>query len=235
MKKSALVLGIVFLLLFNSNVTFAADALYRMLHADEVEEFREDQDAFIVGRLIEKQGDNFKVKVLKVLSGKVSSETILVLGDFKYGWDKEIPSVNDFCVFSLKKSGTFYKKAWGIFQATSGDFKSLKLKPSNAPTPGLLGDLAAIQWYVNTGGTEKDFSFSNSIAYVKRPNGEVVQIYPVPDNSDEAKAYSDAMNQISNSPSSSETNSFIYVALCIIALTGIGILFFVIHQRKKRI
>ena len=55
---------------------FAADALYRMLHADEVESFREDQDAMIVGQLIGEKDNAFEVKVLKVLSGKVNSDRI---------------------------------------------------------------------------------------------------------------------------------------------------------------
>ena len=135
LRKYVLVLGIILLLLSSPSVTFAADALYRMLHADEVEQFKEDQDALIVGQLVDKQKSSFKVTVLKVLSGKVSSDSILVSDDFTYGWDKETPSVNDFCIFSLKKSGNIYRKAWGIFEATSGDYKTLTLKSHNAPTP----------------------------------------------------------------------------------------------------
>ena len=79
MKKAILSLCCVILLLLVSPVvTFAADPLYRMLYADEVESFKQDQDAMIVGQLTGKQGDQFNVKVLKVLSGKVSSDMILV-------------------------------------------------------------------------------------------------------------------------------------------------------------
>ena len=63
---------------------FAADALYRMLHADQVKQFQEDQDALIVGQILEQQGDKFTVKVLKLLSGKVSPDTILVSSDFTW-------------------------------------------------------------------------------------------------------------------------------------------------------
>lgn len=45
---------------------FAADALYRMLHADQVESFQKAQDALIVGQLVQKQKSYFKVKVLRV-------------------------------------------------------------------------------------------------------------------------------------------------------------------------
>lgn len=182
MKKFALDLCLVLILVGFPREVLAADALYRMLHADEVESFREDQDAMIVGQLMGKKNEAFEVRVLKVLSGKVISDNVLVLSDFTYGWNKENPSLSDYGVFSLKKMGSSYKKAWGIFKADSADFKTLKLLPSNAPTPGLLADLASIEWYVNSGGRENDFSFQGNgyevKAYVKRPNSESFQIYP---------------------------------------------------------
>ena len=36
------------------------------------------------------------------------------------------------------------------------------------------GDLAAIEWYVNSGGTENDFSFKSGSAFVRRSNGDKV-------------------------------------------------------------
>lgn len=166
------------ILLLSSGVAFAADALYRMLHADEVESFKKDQDAMIVGKLIGRQDDNFTVEVLKVLSGEVKSSTISVSSDFYYGWSQTMPMVNDFCVMSIKKSLNVYNKAWGIFKADSGNYKILKLVPENANSPGLSADLACIEWYVNSGGIEKDFSFDSGTAYVRRPNGQVIQLYP---------------------------------------------------------
>lgn len=96
----------------------AADALYRMLHADEVEDFKADQDVIIVGQLISQSGDYFTVEVNKVISGSVDSDKILLCSDFQYGWgdtseEAMIPKVNDYCVMSLKKYGSYYKKAWG--------------------------------------------------------------------------------------------------------------------------
>ncbi len=227
MRNYILALGIAFLLLLSPSDTFAADALYRMLHADDVEQFKEDQDAMIVGQLISKQGNNFQVTVSKVLSGSVSSDSIPVLDHFTYGWAEETPSVNDFCVFSLKKSGRVYKKAWGIFEATSGDYKTLTLTSLNAPSPGLLADLAAIQWYVNTGGKEKDFLFANSTAYVKRTSGQVVQIYPASNNDKDVNVYENALNEIRNSPSVDEpipSNTFSYSLLGIVGLIGLSTL-----------
>lgn len=178
MKKIISTLGLVVFLISFSGMAFAADALFRMLHADEVESFREDQDAFIVGQLADKKDGKFKVDVLKVVSGKVGSDSILVSDDFHYGWGETGPAINDYCVMSLKRAGNFYKKAWGIFKADGGDYRTLKLMPVNSKSPGLSADLACIEWYVNSGGTEKEFSFKEGNAFIKRPNGEVIQIYP---------------------------------------------------------
>jgi len=230
MKKSIVVLCTVIILLTVPAATFAADALYRMLHGD-VESFKQDQDAFIVGQLIDKQGDKFTVKVLKVLSGKVKADPILVSDDFTYGWDKATPTVNDFCVFSLKRTGDYYKKAWGIFKATSGEYNTLKLEHLNAPTPGLLGDLACIQWYVNSGGTENDFYFNSSTAYVRRPDGPV-QLYPLPATGTGAVEYKDAMNQIQNTQQNNSNFSFAPL-IGVVALIGIGTGVVVILRKGK--
>ncbi|HEX3031505.1 MAG TPA: hypothetical protein VHS59_04590 [Bacillota bacterium] len=177
MKKLVAAACLIVILSFAGPV-LAADALYRMLHADEVESFKQDQDALIVGQLVSMEDGKFSVQVLKVLSGKVDSDTILVSSDFRYGWSQTLPQVKDYCVLSLKRSQGVYKKAWGIFKADGGDYKTLKLLPENAKGLGLQADLACIEWYVNSGGKEKDFSFNSGTAYVKRPNGQVVQVYP---------------------------------------------------------
>lgn len=231
MKKFIVVLcTVATILLTVPAAAFAADALYRMLHGD-VESFKQDQDAFIVGQLIDKQGGKFTVKGLKVLSGKVNADSILVSDDFTYGWDIATPKVNDFCVFSLKKTGDYYKKAWGIFKATSGDYNTLTLEPLNAPTPGLLGDLACIQWYVNSGGTENDFYFNSSTAYVRRPNGPV-QLYPLPATEAQTAEYKDAMNQMQNNQRNNSNFSFAPL-IGIVALIGIGTGAFVILRKRK--
>ncbi len=162
--------------------TFAADAFYRMLHAEEVESFRQDQDALIVGRLSGTDGGFFEVEVLRVISGEVVGDSILVEGGFSYYWSDAYsrePKVGDFCVFSLKRIGNFYKNAWGTFKADSGDYKSLRLF-SNASASDTTSELACIEWYVNSDGKENDFYFSEDGAYVRRPDGQEIKIYPKP-------------------------------------------------------
>lgn len=170
------------LLLLWSGTAFGADALFRMLHADQVQSFKKDQDAFIVGQLMGRQGDKFTVKVLKILNGKVNSGTILVSNKFVYFGQQETlpPNINDFCVMSLKKVGDYYNKAWAIYKADSGDYRTLKLISQGPVEEGISGELACINWYINSGGTESNFYFNGTKAFVRRPGGQTVQIYPDP-------------------------------------------------------
>lgn len=187
MKKLIFVVSLSLVLLVFSGVSFAADTLYRILHADENDSFKAEQDSFIVGQLIGRNNNFFTVKVLKVISGKVDSNNILVPDNIKYSWREELepfPKINDFCVMSLKKLGDNYKITYGVFKADSGDYKTLKLISEEMRyTPGILADVACIEWYVNSGGTEKDFSVEgdgkgNFTVTLKRTTGEIVQIYP---------------------------------------------------------
>ncbi len=158
---------------------FGADILYRMLNADEVESFKADQTAFVVAQIIDIKDEKITAKVMKVISGTVKSQNVITIDKFNYSWtDPEVtPAVNDYCVLSLKKTGSGYKIAWGAYQADSGDYKALKLYNENIMSQGLRIDLGCIEWYVNSGGKEKDFFFQGTSAYVKRPDGETVQIY----------------------------------------------------------
>lgn len=56
MKRLIIALCIVLSLLTLPQSAYAADALYRMLHADELERFRQDQDTLLVGQIIAEQG-----------------------------------------------------------------------------------------------------------------------------------------------------------------------------------
>lgn len=182
MRKALFFIIISSVLLFLPQKALAADALYRMLHADDCADFRADQDALIVGRLIAQNGDIFKVAVNKVLSGSAPADIIALSSDFQYGWAgagsiSMEPKVDDYCVMSLKKHGSYYKNAWGIFKASTGDYRTLKLLSEYIKYPYCSGDIAAIEWYVNSGGTEKEFFFDQNRVYVSRPNGETRLIY----------------------------------------------------------
>lgn len=223
MQRITILLGILLILIVASIATpttaFAADALYRMLHADEVESFKGDQDAFIVGQLIGKDDYNFFVNIRKVISGSVTADRIWV-ADFEYGWGATdpTPSVNDYCVMSLRKSGTHYKPAWGVFKADSGDYKTLRLITEDIKFSACKGDISAIEWYVNSGGTENDFSFGGNSTFVHRPNGETIQIYPkqaveVEPTAAPPEAKQDQTVQRNTALSDSDMNWFLIVVL----------------------
>ena len=189
MRKALFFIIISSVLLFLPQKALAADALYRMLHADDCADFQADQDALIVGQLIAQNGDSFTVEVNKVLNGSAPAGIIALSSDFQYGWADTSsisadtsnilmkPKVDDYCVVSMKKHGSYYKKAWGIFKATTGDYRTLKLLSEDIKYPYYSGDIAAIEWYVNSGGTEKEFFFDQNRVYVSRPNGETHLIY----------------------------------------------------------
>ncbi len=188
MKRLFIGLIIIITVVLNSTSIFAADALYRMLHGDEYDNFRKDQDAFIVGQLLGKEDNKFSVKVLKVLNGKMKSDTFKISDDFVYSnFEKDLkPAIDDYCVMSIKKTGDYYKEAWGIYKASNGDYKTLKLiwKDTKYPNTNVefansyAGDIAAVEWYVNSGGKESDFYFESGKAFVRKTNGESQQIYP---------------------------------------------------------
>lgn len=198
------------LLVLWPGTAFGADALFRMLHADQVPSFQKDQDAFIVGQLTGRQGDKFIVKVLKVLNGKINSGTIQVSGDFLYfgQQDNSMPNINDFCVMSLKKIGDYYTKAWGIYKADSGDYRTLKLIPNGPAGQGMFGELACINWYVNSGGTESNFFFNGANAFVRRPSGQTLQIYP--DMAQQRAANTNITETPENAVSAAELQSEVY-------------------------
>lgn len=178
MKKIFFIMS-VFLVIFLPCPAPAADALYRMLHADE-KYFKADQDAIIVGQLSGKNNGSYTVRVIKVVSGTVRGDSIAVTDDFAYGFGatQMKPEVNDFCVMSLKKTGAYYKSAWGVYKASSGDYRTLQLLSEDISYYEGAGDIAAIEWYVNSGGAEKDFYFREGSVFVRRPSGESIKIYP---------------------------------------------------------
>ncbi|MDI6799481.1 MAG: hypothetical protein QMD53_02210 [Actinomycetota bacterium] len=218
-------------LLLSFSRVYAADALVRMLQADEHESFQQDQDAFIVGKLIGKNDLGFEVEVLRVLSGSVIADVIIVSSDFTYGWDDPYernmrePHIGDFCVFSLKRAGGLYKKAWGIFKADSGDHNTLNLVPANAPAWSMLGSLACIEWYTNSGGEENDFYFVENEVYTKRPDGQDVRIYPPP-------YYQDKSLTHPHEAESDLSERVRYISVGALVLFGAGSTAFLSKKRK---
>lgn len=192
-------------------VTRAADPLYRMLNADEVQAFKQDQDALILAQLKDKKEGSFLVQVIKTITGKVNSKMIEV-EMFEYAYTHRMPSINDYAVMSLKHiSNSNYKNAWGIFKADNGDYTQLHLVEAHSNSSN--ADLAAIEWFIKTEGKERDFSFNGDQAYVHRSNGDTFQIHPKLKN-----------QNLLDSKNSNQTN-LLLVILSILFLIGILLIY----------
>ena len=68
-------------------------------------------------------------------------------------------------------------------------------------------DSAAFQWYINSEGTETNFYFIGTSAYVRRPDGTSTQLYPPTDEPVEVKPSSDLVERTNNEARTSSGTS----------------------------
>jgi|GEM_PF-2803591 len=162
MLKKVCLLTSVFIILI-STIVFAGDVLYRLTH--------DDQDVLIVGQVVD-VNENIKVEVYYVISGQLELK-IIDVDRFTYSHsDKEV-KVGDKCLLSLDRSLNGYEIKWGGYQVDSTDYSRLSLISENSV---LATDYLAIEYYVNSGGIEKDFYFEGNQAFARLPNGDAVQL-----------------------------------------------------------
>lgn len=160
MRKILIVLSIVILL---TTPVYGADALTRMLYADEVESFSEDQDAIILFQVLSIDDQVIEVDVIQVISGEVIDEKINISNQ-EIRIVGMLPDSNlytgDFCVMSIKNHGDYYIQAWAALKADSGDYKTLRFYYSSH-----FEDIDVLQYYVNSGGVVKDYNFEDGRVY----------------------------------------------------------------------
>ena len=156
---------------------YAADALCRFMH--------NDHDALIIGEIISIDENIVKVRVEKgIISAKDLNKSAVkkqlklteadIVSQFKYGFfydehdsSKANPSVGDYVLISLKKSGTSFKIAWGAYKVDSLDYKNLSVVlPENARMSFKM-DAAAIKAFVNSDGEITEFSFDGGAKIVR--------------------------------------------------------------------
>ncbi len=140
----------------------AADALHRMLHGE--------QDAIVLGQIENRQDDLLELRVIRLLQGKDTGNTIQVKDDFTYfGFTEEngSPSLGDYVVMSLNEKGDHYEQAWFMVRSDHGHMRSLTLyyEPAAGPAPS---DLKALQYFVNTGGKATDYYFDGDQVFAQR-------------------------------------------------------------------
>lgn len=76
-------------------------------------------------------------------------------------------------LMSLNQNDNFYVPAWGIYEVAGANYSDAQLVENNT------ADKAALQIFINSAGTERNFYFDGDKAYLKTDNdNEDIQIYP---------------------------------------------------------
>ncbi|PAB60322.1 hypothetical protein [Anaeromicrobium sediminis] len=209
MKKLFCVL-IIFILIFCSvSEVLAGDILFRLTHGD--------QDALVIGKITDHKRSKYTVEVIHVVSGELNKKTITIISDFKYRFLEIEPNIEDYCVLSLDKSIWSYKIKWGSYKVNSDNYKTLKFIKTGL-SDGAKADLTAFEWYINSGGKEKDFYFEGTKVYLRQKNGESIIIYPVEDE----KINSINIEDISNEERQIEQKTdYTYIIVIIVLVVNI--------------
>lgn len=156
---------------------YAADALYRFMH--------NDHDALIIGEIASIEGDNTIVRVEKsIISAKdlnvnaskkqlkLSEAKIISPFGYSFFYNEDgssmiEPSVGDYVLVSLMKSGSGFKVAWGAYKVDSLDYRSLSVVLPEEPSIWSRMDAAAIKAFINSDGKITEFSFDGDAKIVR--------------------------------------------------------------------
>lgn len=166
-KKHCIALIFIFVLILNNNV-YAADGLYRLMH--------NDHDALIVGEIISIDENDIKVSVEKnIISNKnlndyavrkqLNLSEVSIISSFRYTFfydenDNEgNPSVGDYVLMSVLKSGKGFEIAWGAYKVDSLDYKNLSVVLPKYASMSCKMEAAAIKTFVNSDGEINEFFF----------------------------------------------------------------------------
>ncbi|WP_313757770.1 hypothetical protein [Tissierella sp.] len=170
LKKHCIALIFIFVLILNNNV-YAADGLYRLMH--------NDHDALIVGEIISIDENDIKVSVEKnIISNKdlnnyaarkqLNLSEVNIISSFRYTFfydenDNEgNPSVGDYVLMSVLKSGKGFEIAWGAYKVDSIDYKNLSVILPRYVSMGYKMEAAAIKAFVNSDGEINEFFFDGN-------------------------------------------------------------------------
>lgn len=153
---------------FPFKTVYAMDTLYALTHGA--------QYALALGEVTEIDAGLAKINIKEIISGRALPDLISVKipGDFLPESEPKIKP-NDYVVLSINKEENEYVIAMGYYKVTGLDIKTLEILEGPLPQ----GDLAALQWYVNSGGVENDFYFIGTNAYVRYSDGSTTMIYPM--------------------------------------------------------
>lgn len=151
-----------------------------------------DQYSLALGTVVSIEGNTIEFEPGTIILGDSLPSRISVLVRKEFG-QREVPGLaaGDYVVLSINKRTDLYYVAWGLFKATSLDARSLKI------TEGTLlpNDHAALQWFINSGGTEDYFVFHGRMVFVKHSDETWTRIYPPPIEPTEFPFPADSVNE----------------------------------------
>ena len=168
MVKKVFVILIFAFQFFPLKTAYAMDTLYALTHGQ--------QYALAVGEVKEADANSAKIRIDEIISGEMLPDLISlnIPGDFLPQYEPEIKP-DDYVVLSINKEENEYVIAMGYYRVTGLDINTLEILEGPLPQ----GDLAALQWYINSGGVENDFYFIETNAYVRHFDGSSTMIYPM--------------------------------------------------------
>ncbi len=158
-----------------SGTVHAADAEWRMMHGE--------QDALILGTIMEETEDGFLVEVAEALwceqdtvkgrmipIDEVPSEMLIqIRTEYQYSYHgKTTPEVGDHIFISVDKKGDVWEQKWLVMEGSSADSATVEF----ATPDNMRNSEYAWQLFVNSGGEKTNFAFDGeNILYV---DGEIV-------------------------------------------------------------
>lgn len=202
MRKVCVILILIIVMALTATCpAFAADVLWRLTHGD--------QYSLAIAEVEKVDGNILEVRVAHVISGNLLKQQIKVeVKEWNLQLLGQSISQGDKVIISLDKDEANYSIKWGIYKVSSLDWQTLKIIAPTKPA----GDMAAFQWYVNSGGKDNDFYFKSGEAYVRDKSGTSLQIYPLPSTDQPSPTHSQA------TPTFSYRSAVIYVIVGGVAL-----------------
>lgn len=180
--KKSLALLVTFVIVGGSiHVAHAGDPLSRMLG--------NDQDLLALVKLTAVNDTTLEAVPLFVFPNskitEVSQFTILRDSDYlsetmtyaRYPYNTLEPGRVFFA--SLNKDGAAYVGKWGMYEVTGETYADARLLAIDS------GDLAVMQWFMNTGGAEMEVWFDGNKAFVSMDSAPL-EIYPAVENLSQA-------------------------------------------------
>jgi hypothetical protein len=171
----SLFLGISFFSFLTAPTVYACDPLACLTYGNK-------QDALILGEVVSTTENSWDLKINFVFpqnkirslekGDQITVNSFAVIVNLTNEEAKEITAGKKY-LMSLNKDGDIYTPAWGIHEIIGTTYSDAQLVKNRS------GDDAALQIFINSGGTEKNFYFTGNTAFWRpKDGGKDIQIFP---------------------------------------------------------